>query len=173
MTQHIVTGAGAPTTAPPSLGAHYIDTTSGALYLARGTGFAVDWVRLDSAAALQLKTNGTDTDVYLGAADRFVYIPGPANTAINIYPANEQPGEHVKHTILLGFTSSARQVSIFGSNFVGDPSIADGTITGEAGGFMRLQQPAGQRYAIEYERFDSSDVSLIRVIPAAPIPTIS
>lgn len=42
--QHIFQGAGAPTTAPASVGAHYIDSTSKRQYLAVGTESAADWV---------------------------------------------------------------------------------------------------------------------------------
>lgn len=41
--EHVLSGAGAPTNAPPSLGAHYIDTSTGELYLASGTGTPDDW----------------------------------------------------------------------------------------------------------------------------------
>jgi len=41
--QHIVTGAGAPAAAPPSLGAHYINTSTKEHYLATGTASAADW----------------------------------------------------------------------------------------------------------------------------------
>ncbi|WP_296285946.1 hypothetical protein [Pseudomonas sp.] len=41
--QHIVTGAGAPADAPPSIGAHYVDTTSKRTYVATGTTAAGDW----------------------------------------------------------------------------------------------------------------------------------
>lgn len=44
MTQHIVTGAGAPAIAPPGLGAHYIDTEARRQYLAIGTTGIADWV---------------------------------------------------------------------------------------------------------------------------------
>lgn len=42
--QHVVTGAGAPTAAPPSLSAHYINTATGEQYLAKGTTSVEDWV---------------------------------------------------------------------------------------------------------------------------------
>ncbi|SFP39528.1 hypothetical protein SAMN05216229_102122 [Geopseudomonas sagittaria] len=44
MSQHIVTGAGAPLVAPPSIGAHYTDLTSKQEYIAFGTLTAEDWV---------------------------------------------------------------------------------------------------------------------------------
>jgi len=41
--QHIVTGATAPTTKPPGLGAHFINTATGEHYLASGTASVGDW----------------------------------------------------------------------------------------------------------------------------------
>lgn len=41
--QHTAQGAGAPTAAPPSLNAHYLDTTSKTSYVAVGTASAADW----------------------------------------------------------------------------------------------------------------------------------
>lgn len=41
--QHIVTGAGAPSSAPPAVGAHYIDTTNKKTYVSTGTAAASDW----------------------------------------------------------------------------------------------------------------------------------
>lgn len=50
--QHTVEGAGAPATVPPSRGAHYLDTTTGDQYLAKGTASVSDWVLQASRAAL-------------------------------------------------------------------------------------------------------------------------
>lgn len=41
--QHILTGTTAPASAPPGLGAHYINTATGDHYLASGTASADDW----------------------------------------------------------------------------------------------------------------------------------
>lgn len=41
--QHTVSGEGAPQSPPPSVGAHYTDTVSGAQYLAAGTASVGDW----------------------------------------------------------------------------------------------------------------------------------
>lgn len=49
--QHIFEGIGAPAYAPASKGAHYIDTSTGELYLAKGTATPADWVRLSDAVA--------------------------------------------------------------------------------------------------------------------------
>jgi len=44
MAQHVVTAAGPPTTAPPSIGAHYINSTNGDIYLGNGTASVDDWL---------------------------------------------------------------------------------------------------------------------------------
>jgi len=44
MAQHVVTAAGPPTAAPPSIGAHYIDSDNGDIYLGNGTTNAEDWL---------------------------------------------------------------------------------------------------------------------------------
>lgn len=49
--QHIVQGAGAPTSVPPSLTAHYTDTETGDQYMAKGTASADDWVLVEKGGA--------------------------------------------------------------------------------------------------------------------------
>lgn len=44
MAQHVVTAAGPPTAAPPSIGAHYIDSNNGDIYLGNGTVSVDDWL---------------------------------------------------------------------------------------------------------------------------------
>ncbi|MFN9529666.1 MAG: hypothetical protein ACK561_09985 [Pseudomonadaceae bacterium] len=41
--QHTLSGAGAPTSIPPSVGAHYTDTATGDQYQAHGTSAPEDW----------------------------------------------------------------------------------------------------------------------------------
>jgi hypothetical protein len=43
MARHIFSGNGAPTTAPPKIGHHYVDLTNGNQYLSVGTASAADW----------------------------------------------------------------------------------------------------------------------------------
>ena len=45
MTQHTASGDGAPSSAPPSIGAHYTNTSTGDQYLAKGTATAADWIK--------------------------------------------------------------------------------------------------------------------------------
>lgn len=60
--EHVNWGEGAPEGAPPSIGAHYTDTTNGNQYLAVGTADAADWLLLARAgqlpAAVQLVPAG-------------------------------------------------------------------------------------------------------------------
>lgn len=44
--EHVVQGESAPTEAPPSIGAHYIDTENYGIYIAIGTDNYRNWVRL-------------------------------------------------------------------------------------------------------------------------------
>ncbi|MDF3932157.1 hypothetical protein [Pseudomonas citronellolis] len=50
--EHVTGGSGAPTEAPPSIGAHYTNTANGDQYLASGTASAEDWKLLARAAQL-------------------------------------------------------------------------------------------------------------------------
>lgn len=54
--QHIVTGAGAPASAPPAVGAHYIDTTNKRTYVSTGTAAASDWGQPLQTGALPIVT---------------------------------------------------------------------------------------------------------------------
>jgi hypothetical protein len=84
--QHIVTGNTNPTSPPPSVGAHYINTTTGQKWLASGTNLAADW-GLPLAGAAQI--SGTDVSEFTlptdgtvsvwrvtGAMDRVLIFPG-------------------------------------------------------------------------------------------------
>ncbi|MDF3840493.1 hypothetical protein [Pseudomonas citronellolis] len=52
--EHVLSGAGAPTAAPPSISAHYVDTVSGAAYISTGTSNASDWRLLYEDTGWQL-----------------------------------------------------------------------------------------------------------------------
>lgn len=70
--QHLFSGAGAPTTAPGSLGAHYTDTTTGDQYLAKGTASAADWILQEkggaAAAAVQAHAEAANPHPQYAAA---------------------------------------------------------------------------------------------------------
>lgn len=51
MTQHTASGDGAPSSAPPSIGAHYTDTSTGNQYLSKGTASAADWIKQQRSIA--------------------------------------------------------------------------------------------------------------------------
>lgn len=76
--EHVLSGAGAPTNAPPSLGAHYIDTSTGELYLASGTGTPDDW-RLAHSDSGWVTLEGLDEFGYPPEARRLngvIYLRG-------------------------------------------------------------------------------------------------
>lgn len=58
--QHLVSGAGAPSAPPPSLGAHYIDQANGDLWQAVNTSSIEDWRRIH-ARPLLVTTAGPHT----------------------------------------------------------------------------------------------------------------
>lgn len=62
LSKHIVTGPGAPSVAPPALGAHYVDTSNGQLYGSKGTATVADWVKLTGFAIDHLQI---DADQHL------------------------------------------------------------------------------------------------------------
>ncbi|OQR35923.1 hypothetical protein BWR15_06235 [Pseudomonas sp. T] len=71
MTLHTIEGASAPSSAPPSIGAHYINTATGDQYLAAGASAASDWKLLARAdqlpGASELVPSGGATGQVLGA----------------------------------------------------------------------------------------------------------
>ena len=64
MAIHIILGTAAPTSAPPKLGAHYVDTVNKVSYIAVGTGTSADWQQTgfgatDVAALIHAATSKT------------------------------------------------------------------------------------------------------------------
>ncbi len=55
---HVLSGAGEPLDPPPSIGAHYVNTNNGALYLAKGTASGADWVKLGSGGCSSPRAGG-------------------------------------------------------------------------------------------------------------------
>ncbi|HHM8817513.1 hypothetical protein VXT26_08395 [Pseudomonas aeruginosa] len=95
---HVLSGAGAPPSAPPSVGAHYVNTTNGDQYLAKGTASAADWVRQGggggSAPSEVLHVN-TDGQFLLEPQHSFVEarlfaIPELGTAAIGIDPSTSR-----------------------------------------------------------------------------------
>ncbi|PTZ73776.1 hypothetical protein DB376_02320 [Pseudomonas aeruginosa] len=88
---HVLSGAGAPTAAPPSVGAHYVNTTNGDQYLAKGTASAADWVKPGGSApseVLRIEDVGTHA---LGSQHAVVdvplfYLPDQGATTLEISP---------------------------------------------------------------------------------------
>ncbi len=83
--RHIVTDMGPPTSPPPGIGAHYIDTQNRTQYLAYGTTSASDWVLIDNQ---QLPQEGNVGDLLTltetGAAWVTVTPPNPIQSTVNV-----------------------------------------------------------------------------------------
>lgn len=80
--QHVVTAAGAPSAAPPSIGAHYIDTLSGASYIATGTATVDDWGNPLAEAGETAQYNSVATlDLSAGVPASFIWLNVPGGTA--------------------------------------------------------------------------------------------
>ncbi len=113
---HLIEGEGAPTTPPPSIGAHYIDTTSGDQYLAAGTTSATDWrlaVQMSSGATL-IENSGT---YVIEQTTRLVYVDLmiEGNVTLNLSPAMVQ-GIHSFELILDGDPENPRDLIIQGAS---------------------------------------------------------
>lgn len=90
--QHTASGAGAPTSAPPSLSAHYLDTSTGDQYMAKGTASVSDWVKVGgekplSAVVWEGKAHPTaDIDfagvVYNAALENLKFVAVAGKTSI-------------------------------------------------------------------------------------------
>jgi|GEM_PF-3620140 len=90
MTQHTASGPGAPTSAPPSIGAHYTDTSSGDQYLAKGVLSPADWVLQGGAGGKKIvELPGGSTALALAHANVFLAsdlggeVVVPLRSAIN------------------------------------------------------------------------------------------
>lgn len=83
MVQHTASGAGAPTSPPPSIGAHYTDTSSGDQYLAKGVLSPSDWVLQGGAGGKKVVDlpEGV-TSLTLAHADTFLANLGGGEVAI-------------------------------------------------------------------------------------------
>ncbi len=102
---HVLSGAGAPADAPPSIAAHYVNTTNGDQYLAKGTGSTADWVKQGSggggASSEVLHITGAG-DFSLGPEHAVVeaaldQIPSSEMAAVMITPgASRQFDVHFK-----------------------------------------------------------------------------
>ncbi|EPA6883279.1 hypothetical protein N0531_02030 [Pseudomonas aeruginosa] len=95
---HVLSGAGEPLDPPPSIGAHYVNTNNGALYLAKGTSSGADWVKLGSgggSAPSEVLHVNTDGQFLLEPQHSFVEarlfaIPELGTAAIGIDPSTSR-----------------------------------------------------------------------------------
>lgn len=103
MTQHTASGDGAPSSAPPSIGAHYTDTSTGNQYLSKGTASAADWIKQQRSIApittedpffdidpaqstLYITTLNSNTAPTIGTA--------AAGTRVDVIMAQNETGNH-------------------------------------------------------------------------------
>jgi hypothetical protein len=110
MARHVIKQAGAPSTVPPSVGAHYVDSSTGNLYLAKDTLLVSDWVLLatggsytDEQAQDAIGAALTDTAsidfTYNDVANQItaaVLPTGVNHDSLQNYVANK----HVNHTLV-------------------------------------------------------------------------
>lgn len=157
MTQHTATGAGAPTSVPPSLSAHYTDTDSGDLYIANGTASAADWGQPINEPARVITMSAPA--ITLTAAHRVVHATSPigdGNLQITL-PLVVSGRWH--HEVYLNANNNARTIDLVvpvgqvNDVMGGDPSLADGFSTGYVGSqTTRLSQPAFTRWRLVLDR---------------------
>ena len=85
--EHVLSGEGAPTSAPPSLAAHYIDLASGQVWDAHGLASAEDWRLRAGTRAEKLGVSGGDSSytVPAGVSHLRIYaIRSPDTLTVNI-----------------------------------------------------------------------------------------
>ncbi|WP_181268914.1 hypothetical protein [Pseudomonas aeruginosa] len=80
---HVLSGAGEPLDPPPSIGAHYVNTNNGALYMAKGTASGADWVKLGSGG-------GSAPSEHSFVEARLFAIPELGTAAIGIDPSTSR-----------------------------------------------------------------------------------
>lgn len=88
MTDHAISGYGAPTAVPPSIGAHYTDLLTGKQYLAKGTLSVGDWIPHMTALAAdgQLKTVKTSSAVSSSADGAIINATSTNDISLYISP---------------------------------------------------------------------------------------
>jgi hypothetical protein len=104
--QHIVTGTTNPTSSPPSVGAHYINTSTGQKWCASGTDLVADWgLPLPGAAQI----SGTDVSEFTLPTDGTVSIwrVTGALDRVLIFPALQTPGLYTVELIAENVQASA------------------------------------------------------------------
>lgn len=115
--QHIVTGAGAPSAAPPAVGAHYIDTTNKETYVSTGTASAADWGEpiftgdppaggggngIEYAITTEEFAPGNTTAIVWPAGQRALQISaGGVNTTFTVTMRSMAVDDHVHELLLL------------------------------------------------------------------------
>lgn len=138
MTQHIFSGAGAPSTAPGSIGAHYIDTSNGDHYLSKGTASAADWVKQGGGNAGGSAAVG---DIVHGAKPGVDWLPADGRpVAKATYPAlyallGDRPGRLRRNgATFADHTASIERLFSFGTYVFATLSGSSGLLRSADGG---------------------------------------
>lgn len=127
--QHVVSGAGAPSAPPPSIGAHYVDTLSGASYIATGTASVDDWGSPLADAGETAQYNSVATlDLSAGVPASFIWLNVPGGTARAVITLPALPGAGPGSEAIN--TGDAMAVSRFALLVRGDTGL---------GGFSEIQ----------------------------------
>lgn len=178
MTQHTATGAGAPTTVPPSLSAHYTDTVTGDLYIANGTASAADWGQpINEPARVITESAASFT---LTPAHRVVLATSPVGDGSMTITLPVVVSGRWHHEIYLSATSASdRQIDLVqpaeqvNPSIGGDPALADGTNTGSLGNTARLSQPPFTRWRLVLDRAGEAGPWSVQVLDVNQFQSIS
>ncbi|TWW33667.1 hypothetical protein [Pseudomonas aeruginosa] len=174
---HVLSGAGAPAAVPPSVGAHYVNTTNGDQYLAKGTASAADWVKLGSGGGAPtevLRITGAG-DFSLGPQHAVVEAPLnniPENEigAVDIDPASSRQFDlHVKGTAdSVFFVSTAGGADLPGGTFIVGMQ-RNWASTREYGFQIRGVDLAGEAWARVYYDASAGTMTML-VLADVPLP---
>ncbi|MFU5420269.1 hypothetical protein [Pseudomonas aeruginosa] len=175
---HVLSGAGEPLDPPPSIGAHYVNTNNGALYLAKGTASGADWVKLGSgggsAPSEVLRITGAG-DFSLGPQHAVVEAPLnniPENEigAVDIDPASSRQFDlHVKGTAdSVFFVSTAGGADLPGGTFIVGMQ-RNWASTREYGFQIRGVDLAGEAWARVYYDASAGTMTML-VLADVPLP---
>ncbi|MBG6290799.1 hypothetical protein I5I61_25355 [Pseudomonas nitroreducens] len=146
--QHLVTGSGAPTAAPPAVGAHYVDTVAKKTYIATGTASEADWGSALSTGSggggggVVLPITSAETLQYAGEATVQVDFTGVATEAILQLPdlrafdllltgANITPDG--RHLLIQGQGSALESVWMPDSSTLVTATFSSGSVRVEVG----------------------------------------
>lgn len=176
--QHIVSGAGAPSAPPPSLGAHYTDIDSGDLHIATGTVSVADWGQPinEPARVIVLSTPA----ITLALAHRVVHATSPADDGRLQINLPLVVSGRWRYEVYLDYNEFDRDIDLiqpaaqFYTDVAGDPSLANGSSTGNLGNrTARLSQPADTRWRLTLERAGEALPWIVQVMVVTDFQTVA